>query len=179
MSRRPALSLTIALSILFCCGANTTSCNTTPPPANHDPNVAAIAAGVVAGAAATAVILVSVNHAHHNLKGCVFSTPGGLELRTEDLKDYTLTGSTTNLAVGNSIRLHGDRQKHDKTAPGEEVFLVKELKRTTAPAPSSPPRSLPPVSRSRHLHPAPRRRRLTLSTHPDRRFMRRRRTALI
>jgi hypothetical protein len=161
MSKRPTLSLTIALALLFCCGANTTTCNP-PPPTNTGPNVAAIAVGVVAGAAATAVILVSVNHAHHNLKGCVFSTPNGLQLRTEDLKDYTLTGSTTNLAVGNSVRLHGDRQKHDKTAPGEQIFLVKELKKNygpctvlaaSIPSPGVPVTSPPSSSTSAQAHP--------------------------
>jgi hypothetical protein len=132
MSKRPTHALVIALSFLVCCGQNGSSAGCNPPPAPPPgPNVAAIAGGIAAGAAATAVILISVDHAHHNLKGCVFESPGGLQLRTEDKKDYELTGSTKNLAVGNRVHLKGDRQKHDKGT--EQIFLVKELKKSYGP----------------------------------------------
>jgi hypothetical protein len=140
MSKRP-LSLTgfilIALSLFVCGAATSGSCNNSssnqslnlPGPTSGE--IAGVAVGV--GAAATAVVLVSVNHAHHTLKGCVFNGPSGLQLRTEELRDYVLTGSTTNLEVGSTVRLHGDRQKHDKAASATQVFLVKELKKSYGP----------------------------------------------
>ena len=133
MSKRPIFSLTIVLSVLFCCGQSATSCNNTSQPTHIGPSGAEVAGAVVgvAAVATTAVVLVSVNHSHHNLKGCVFSGPNGLQLRTQDMKDYALTGSTTNLAVGNSVHLHGDRQKHEKGT--EQIFLVKELKKSYGP----------------------------------------------
>ena len=158
MSKRPTLSLVISLSLLFCIGADTTTCN--PPPQNNG-NGAVIAAGVIVGVGATAVILVSVNHAHHTLKGCVFSSPEGLKLRTDDLRNYTLAGSTTNLAVGNKVRLHGDRQKKEKDA-AEQVFLVKELKKSYGPcdvlaasvsSPGVPAKPAPPTPAATRTQP--------------------------
>jgi len=134
MSKRPTHALVIALSLLICCGQNGSSAGCTPPqPVHVGPSggeIAAVAIGV--GAAATAVILVSVNHAHHNLKGCLFNTPDGVHLRTDELKDYSLAGSTNNLAVGNKVHLKGDREKRQKGA-SEQVFLVKELKKNYGP----------------------------------------------
>ena len=132
MSKRPVLSVVTALSLLICCGQNGSTAGCNPPPPPPTPNVAAIAGGVVGAAAVTAVILVSVNHAHHNLKGCLFNTPDGVHLRTDELKDYSLAGSTNNLAVGNKVHLKGDREKRQKGA-SEQVFLVKELKKNYGP----------------------------------------------
>ena len=154
MSKRPVLSLTIiVLSLFICCGATSGSCNNSnqsfnlPGPSAGE--IAGVAVGV--GAAVTAVVLIEVNHSHHTLKGCLFDSPGGgLQLRTEALKDYTLAGSTANLAVGNSVRLHGDREKRDKNASVGQVFRVKELKKNYGPcsvlAASVPSPGVPPSS---------------------------------
>lgn len=134
MSKRPALSLSISLALLVCCGATGGSCNTNTNQDHIGPSggeIAAVAVGV--GAAVTAVVLIEVNHSHHTLKGCVFSNPSGLELRTADQKVYSLAGTTTDLTPGRSVSLHGDRQKHDKSAVGDQVFLVKEVKKNYGP----------------------------------------------
>lgn len=138
MLDRVAKPLSLALLALVCCGASDSSCNSSNQSVNIPPS-AGQAAGIliVAGAVvATAIIVpIEIHKHHHALNGCVYSTPNGLELRTSDEKVYTLSGETASVKPGMIVRLHGDRQKHDKNSPGDQVFLVKEIKKTSGPCP--------------------------------------------
>lgn len=134
MPSRSAIILTLTLSPLILCGATSGGCNA--PSGSIGPSgteVAFVAVGVGAVVAIAIIVPIEANKAHHTLNGCVYSTPTGLELRTSDQKVYALSGATAKVAPGTIVRLHGDRQKHDKNAPGDQVFLVKEIKKTSGP----------------------------------------------
>jgi hypothetical protein len=80
-----------------------------------------------------AVVLVEVNHSHHNLKGCVFNGSNGLELRTDDNKTYALSGTTNDIAPGNTLRLHGDHKKLPKGASADPEFIVQKMQKNYGP----------------------------------------------
>jgi len=149
MSKRSILSLTIiVLSLFICCGASSGNCNGNNSnfgnigPSTGEVVGAAVAVGAVV--AVTAVVLVKVDHSHHTIKGCVFSGANGLELRTDDNKTYALSGTTADLAPGNTVRLHGNRQKPPKGTSGDSSFIVQKMQKNYGPcqalaaAPSAP-----------------------------------------
>jgi hypothetical protein len=140
---RPATPIALVLSFLVCCGATGGSCNTsgdTLGPSKGE--VVGIGIAAVAVVAAAIIIPVEVSKSHHTLKGCIFSTPAGLELRTTKNKTYALSGTLADITPGNTLRLHGDREKHDKNATGDQVFLVQKMQKNYGPcqalAPSGP-----------------------------------------
>ncbi len=150
MKFRAGTILTLALSLLVCCGATSGSCNNSNNNFSIGPSkgeVVGLTVGAVAIVAAVIIIPVEISKSHHTLKGCVLSTPSGLELRTID-KTYSLSGTTADIAPGSIVRVHGDRQKHDKSAAGDQVFLVQKMQKnygpcqalaqTAAPAPAAP-----------------------------------------
>jgi hypothetical protein len=131
-ARLPRL-VPILLIPLICCAADG-GCNTSNErigPSGGE--VAGVAIAAVAVVAAVIIIPVEINKSHHTLKGCVLSTPSGLELRTADNQTYALSGTTADLTPGNTIRVHGDRQKHDKSAAGDQVFLVQKMQKNYGP----------------------------------------------
>lgn len=145
MSKRPTVALILGLSLLVCCGATSGSCNTSDEQIGPSKGeVVGVAVAAVAVVAAAIIIPVEISKSHHTLKGCILSTPAGLELRTDDNKTYALSGTTAGLAPGSTIRLHGDKQKHDKNATGDQVFVVQKMQKnygpcqTLASAPSTP-----------------------------------------
>lgn len=136
MNSWPAKALTISLSLFVCCGATSGSCNNSNSNFNIGPSTGEVVGATVAVGAviATAIIVpVEINKHQHNIQGCVYTTPNGLELRTSDQKVYVLSGATANVSPGTTVRLHGDRQKHDKNSSGDQVFLVKEIKKSSGP----------------------------------------------
>lgn len=134
MSLRPATAITLALTLIVCCGATSGSCNSSNESIGPSKGeVIGIGIAAVAVVAAVIIIPVEVSKSHHTLKGCIFSTPSGLELRTTENKTYALSGTTTDLAPGSTVRLHGDRQKHDKNATGDQVFLVQKMQKNYGP----------------------------------------------
>ena len=152
MRLRPATPIALILSLLICCGATGGSCNNNNS-FNVGPSkgeVVGVAVAAVAVVAVAIIIPVEVSKSHHTLKGCIFSTASGLELRTIDNKTYALSGTMTDVTPGNTLRLHGDRQKHDKNATGEQLFLVQKMQKNYGPcqalapsAPSAPPATQP------------------------------------
>ena len=135
MRLRPVTALTLALSLLVCCGASSGSCNTSNEqigtPAKGE--IIAASIGAVAVVAAVIIIPVEINKSHHTLKGCVYTTPAGLELRTTENKTYALSGTIADIAPGNTLRLHGNHQKQDKSASGGQVFLVQKMQKNYGP----------------------------------------------
>ena len=152
MRPRPATPVALILSLLVCCGATSGTCNS----GSNDQigpskgEVVGAAVGAVAVVAVVAVILVEVNHSHHSLKGCISSTPNGLELRTTENQTYALSGTTADIAPGSTVRVHGGREKHDKNATGDQVFLVQKMQKNYGPCqaltpaqPAAPPATQP------------------------------------
>lgn len=145
MRLRPTTALTLSLSVIICCGATGGSCNSSNDNFSFGPSKGeVVGAAVGAGAliAAAIIIPVEISKSHHTLKGCIFSTPAGLELRTTDNKTYALSGTTADIAPGSTLRLHGNRQKHDKNSPGDQVFIVQKMQKNYGPcqalAPATP-----------------------------------------
>lgn len=124
---RTGMTTGLALTLFLCCGA-------TGPQACQPVHIGLTAGekagiGVVAGAAVATVVLVEIHQSHHNLKGCVFGGPNGLELQTSDLKTYSLDGAASNVKAGDLVRLHGSRISKAKNGDGKDVFRVEELKK--------------------------------------------------
>jgi hypothetical protein len=134
MSFRPFQALALSLSLLICCGAASGGCNTSNEQIGPSKGeVVGVAVAAVAVVAVTAVVLVEISHSHHTLKGCVVGSANGLELRTADNKTYALSGTIADIAPGNNVRLHGDKQKHDKNSPADQVFVVQKMQKNYGP----------------------------------------------
>jgi hypothetical protein len=132
--RRPATAITLALTLLVCCGATNGGCNTSNEQIGpSEGKVVGVAVAAVAVVAAAIIIPIEVSKSHHTVKGCIFNTPTGLELRTDDNKTYALSGATTGLAPGSTIRLHGNKQKQDKNATGDQVFVIQKMQKNYGP----------------------------------------------
>lgn len=133
MRLRPATPLALILSLLVCCGATSGSCNNTNGglgdlgPSKGE--VVGVGIAAVAIVAAVIIVPVEIHKSHHTLKGCILSTPAGLELRTADNEVYALSGTTADIVPGNKVRLHGNHQKHDKNAAGDQVFLIQQMQK--------------------------------------------------
>jgi len=117
-SRRQRIIAIAVLAALVCSGA--TSCSRTQ-----------VALSVTAAAAIVVATTVGVTYAvqshNHTLQGCVFSGPGGLELRTSDSKTYALQGYAATIKVGERVKLHGSKLKKSKDSTGDQVFAVERL----------------------------------------------------
>ncbi|HZQ42846.1 MAG TPA: hypothetical protein VFA99_06315 [Acidobacteriaceae bacterium] len=134
MRLRPATPLALILSLLVCCGATSGSCNSSNDSIGPSKGEVIGAVAAVAGVVVVTVVAVhEVKKSHHTLQGCVFNTPSGLELRTTDSKTYALSGTTADIAPGNTLRLHGDREKRDKNATGDQVFFVQKMQKNYGP----------------------------------------------
>jgi len=145
MRLRPATVITLALTLIICGGATSGSCNNSNDNFSVGPSkgeVVGVAVAAVAVVAVAIIVPVEISKSHHTLKGCIFSTPAGLELRTTDNNTYALSGTTAGLAPGSTLRLHGDKQKHDKSATGDQVFVVQKMQKNYGPcqalAPAQP-----------------------------------------
>lgn len=154
MRLRPATPIALILSLLICCGATSGSCNNNNGglgdigPSKGE--VIGVGIAAVAVVAVAIIVPVEISKSHHTLQGCVFTTPSGLELRTTDSRTYALSGTTADIAPGNTLRLHGNRQKHDKDATGDQVFLVQKMQKNYGPCqalaqttPAPPPPTQP------------------------------------
>ncbi|HEY4008950.1 MAG TPA: hypothetical protein VGM11_02280 [Acidobacteriaceae bacterium] len=126
--------LTLVLTPVVLCAATNGSCNTSNERVGPSTGeVVGVGVAAVAVVAAVIIIPIEVNKSHHTLKGCVLSTPAGLELRTTDNKTFALSGTTTDIAAGNTLRLHGNHQKHSKDTAGDQVFLVQKMQKNYGP----------------------------------------------
>ena len=139
MSRRvPALTFSLLSLTLGCVpgpGSPGSSSGSLP---THGDVIAAGIAVVAVAAVITTVVIVDV-HEHHTVKGCLISGPNGLQIQeTSDNKNiYSLEGASTNLNVGDLVRLHGNRGP--KVKKGEvQTFKVTEIKKNYGACPTGP-----------------------------------------
>jgi hypothetical protein len=120
----------IALMFTGCCGPNDPNCrNVSIGPSTGE--IVAVAVGIVAAVGVTTAVVIEVEHSHHNIKGCIFNSPDGLEIQDAGThKKFMLTGATLGLKEGNLVRIHGSRAKKQKESKTDQVFVVQSLKKT-------------------------------------------------
>jgi len=113
---------------------NTMACtNSSPAPSHTGAEAAGIA--IVAGVVIGTVVLVEVHKSHHNVKGCVYAGPGGIEVQTlgDNPTSYTLSGDASHVKVGDVVRLHGSKLKKKKGDSGDQMFVVEKLSKDYGP----------------------------------------------
>jgi hypothetical protein len=144
--RKTGIVAMVALGSFLCCGATAPDgCQqSSPPPESHVP---AEIAGVAAGIAVVTVVLIGTHHDRHNIKGCVFNGPNGIEVQTSEGKNYSLEGITPNIKVGDLVQLYGSKIRKAKDSKADQVFMIEKLNRdrgpchitpTTSPAAATP-----------------------------------------
>jgi len=130
-----------ALAVIFCSGATAPSgCNSSTSrigPSGGE--VAGAAIGIGAVVAVAIIVPIEINHSHHTLKGCVFSGPGGFQLRTSNGKTYAIEGDPASIKAGDLVQFHGSKVKKTKDSNGNEVFRVEKLKKEYGPCKVAPP----------------------------------------
>jgi hypothetical protein len=142
---RPLGAVTFATLTFFLCSgfAAPQGCDTSNTGSDHLGRDVALASVGVGAVVVGTVVLVHENKVHHNVTGCVYQTPEGLEIRTSDNKSFRLEGDVTTLKQGDMLALGGQRVKRDKHSPGDQVFEVAKLKKDkgpcTVPSPVTPP----------------------------------------
>lgn len=136
-ARRRNRATSVAVFVtLVCTGA--TSCTRTQIALS-----AAAMATIVVGT--TVGVTYAVKHHNHTLRGCVFSDPTGIKLRTNEAKTYTLKGTdTAGVKVGETVKLHGSKVKKQKgDSGGDQVFVVERLSKDYGPCSVNPTPSTP------------------------------------
>lgn len=87
--------------------------------------VAGAAIGAAAVIGVTVFTIYHFSHRGHSLRGCVASSPGGLQLINEgDQQPYDLTGATATIKPGDRVRVKGKKIKSD---PNHRQFVVEKL----------------------------------------------------
>jgi hypothetical protein len=118
----------IGLTMFLCCGATApVACKDQPAPSHTGAEVAAVV--IVAGVAIGTTVLIHEHHEHHRVKGCVVSDGSVLKVVTADStpKTYLLDGVTSNLKVGDTVKLHGDKVKLPKGSHDNQTFTVEKI----------------------------------------------------
>ena len=134
MNRREGIVCMTGLSAFLLCGASSpTKCNSGQiGPSNGE--VYGIAAGVAAGVTIGIVVLVEVHKSHHQIKGCVSSGPGGLQVDNDsNHKIYALTGVSSNVKVGDFVRVNCNKEKQQKGSSAIREFQVEKMSRDYGP----------------------------------------------
>ena len=115
----------------------------TDVPANASSNLQTTGHEIVGGIAAVSaaiVVLVVVLVVHNKpatVKGCVASSPSGLELTdSADKFTYLLTGATSDIKAGDVVKVKG-KKKHGKSG-SLSTFAVKELSKDYGVCPANP-----------------------------------------
>jgi len=95
----------------------------------------AVAAG--AGIALVTITVIEVHKSHHTFKGCVTTSPNGLQgISDSDRRVYQLSGVTANLKAGDQVRLHGSKEK--SKGSGDRTFVIQEVKKDYGPCKAPP-----------------------------------------
>src|SRR5215469_17914387 len=130
---------TFSLLLSGCCGPNDPNCrNFNIGPSEGE--IIAATVGIVAAVGVTTAVVIEVEHSHHNIKGCTFNSPDGLEIEDAGThKKFMLTGATSNLREGNLVRIHGSLAKKQKDSATNRVFVVQNVKKTYGACTVTPP----------------------------------------
>jgi hypothetical protein len=135
MHRRSGIVCFVVLGSFLMCGSTAPpGCAPSGPIGPSDGEIIGGIVGVAAVIVVGTVVLVEVNKAHHTIKGCVTAGPDGLAVHTEgNGKVYALTGVTSNVKVGDVIKVHGSKQKGQKDSAGDQDFAVEKMGRDYGP----------------------------------------------
>jgi len=96
------------------------------------PSGGQVAGAVVGvGAAIAIVTVVAINHGHHSLTGCAFSSPGGMKLKAGDSKVYAVEGDASSIKAGDKVKVHGSHVK--KTKDADQGFNVDRVSKDYGP----------------------------------------------
>lgn len=133
MNRRIGIAAFAVLTGILCSGSTApTTCQSSGGSIGPSEGEV-IAAGVGVVAVIATVTVVAVNHSHHTLKGCVYSGPSGLRLKTSDSKIYSIEGDAASIKVGDRVKFHGSKVKKAKDADGDQVFKVENVSKDYGP----------------------------------------------
>jgi hypothetical protein len=131
------VSMCALAAVITGTGTPIQGCKPAPQPSHAGAEAGGIAA--VAGVAVAAVILVSIEKDHHNIKGCVIAGESGLELlNKKDGKTYKLLGATQGTMPGDIVRLHGSKEKEKNGSADDPSFVVQQVTRTYGPCKVAP-----------------------------------------
>jgi hypothetical protein len=144
MFRRTGIVSILCLTVFLLSGATAPQSCTNSQPLSIGPSkgeVIGAAVAVVAVITVGTVVLVEVHKSHHTIRGCVTAGPAGLQvIDTEHSRTYNVTGVTTNVKVGDVVRLHGNKQKKIKGEPGQS-FVIQKIGKDYGPCKISPAQS--------------------------------------
>jgi hypothetical protein len=157
MRRRSGIVAFAVLSVLLLTGQTSPSgCSGSNSNLNIGPSkgeIVGAAIGIGAVIIVGTVVLVHVHNSHHTIQGCVTAGPDGIQVHSKgDKKVYTVTGVTAGVKVGDIVKVHGDKQKHQKNSAGDEEFVVQKINKDYGPcevasaAPASAASSAAPAS---------------------------------
>ena len=109
-----------------------------PPPAKAESFHAIgveVVVGIVLISVAAGVTVVYFVTRHPSIKGCIASTPDGLEIASQgDQPAYRLTGDVASLRPGDLIKIKGRK----KTIQGQHTFVVSSFVKDYGPCPAHP-----------------------------------------
>jgi hypothetical protein len=129
MIRRTGIFSMIVLSVFLFCGQTAPQqCNTQTNSSPDHLEAEVLGTGIAVVAAITITTIVLVHNAHHRLTGCVYTAPEGTMLVTSsDGKKFLLQGATTDLKVGDRVKVHGSHAKQNKADKGDPIFVVEKI----------------------------------------------------
>ena len=138
MTRSISLS-TLALVLTGCCAPNAPNCQNESIGPSEGEVVGAIV-GVVAVVGVATAVIITADHTHHNIKGCILTTPAGLEIADANTrKRFLLSGATSDLKDGSLVRIHGSREKKPHGSASDQGFVVQSLTKNYGACTMSPP----------------------------------------
>jgi hypothetical protein len=140
MHRRSGIIAFAALSSLLLSGATSPSgCPSGSGPGPSGGEVAGAAIGAGAVIAVGTIVLVKVHNSHHTIQGCVTAGPGGIQVQNKaDRKIYTLSGLTSSVKVGDVVKVHGNKEKHQKNSADGKEFVVQKINKDYGPCQAAP-----------------------------------------
>ncbi|MGA3223374.1 MAG: hypothetical protein ABSC65_06405 [Acidobacteriaceae bacterium] len=131
-------SLRRPLIILFLCAFSLTTTETASAGlvgASNGKTAGVIIALVGVGVLIGVGVYFAVRHGH-SLKGCVSSSPGGMQLLNEgDQQTYALAGDVNGIKAGNRIRVSGNKKK---STVNNRQFVTTKLSKDYGPCKTQP-----------------------------------------
>jgi hypothetical protein len=136
MFQRTGIVSMICLTAFFLSGATAPQSCTNSQPLQIGPSkgeVIGLGVAAVGVIVIGTVVLVEVHKSHHTIKGCVTAGPAGIQvIDTGNTRTYNVTGVTANVKVGDTVRLHGNKQKKIKGEPAQN-FVIEKLSKDYGP----------------------------------------------
>ncbi len=88
----------------------------------------AIIGGIAGAGAAIGIVIYVAFSRPRSIKGCAVTGPNGLELKNEgDGQTFQLLGITSDVKLGDRVRVQGKKKAIGKSSSGNPTFLVVKL----------------------------------------------------